>query len=91
MRARGPAGKEDFEATLAFVSYAAQTGSTRAVIYRNVETDETYRISNFAIERMIKLDQMRPVVTGTWTWSMQGYMEVIRPTNITYAGMELPA
>lgn len=90
MRARGKVEREDFEATLVFVAYSSRAGSTRGVIYRDIETDEEYRISNFAIEKMIKFDQLRPVVTATWAWTNQGNTPVIKPVTVTYTGLGLP-
>ena len=79
----------DFEATLVFLQYSALDGG-RAAFYTDHNTGHTYRLANNAIEKMIKLDQLRPVIVGRWRWTRQGNRPVIKPLAVTYAGLTFP-
>lgn len=81
---------DDFVATLVVHEYGIRNHTKKALFYRDLDTDLYYQISNKEIDRLLKVDHLRPVISATWAWTSQGGLPVIKAVNVTYAGLEVP-
>lgn len=81
---------DDFDATLVFHEYGIRNRTKKAMFYGDPDTGLYYQISNKEVDRLLKVDHLRPVITATWAWTSQGGLPVIKAVNVTYAGLEVP-